>query len=555
MQPETKRFILAIVLGLGILILYPIILAKFFPQYAKPAQEAPVATTETPNAAVSTKEKSIVSTEPGGAIQKPAQATPQAPTIKEVLTTIETPLYTAVISNVNGAIKSWKLKTYSTKRNDGSSEAVEIAKSFGRRPHLSEELVINDKFETLVFTLSTEKLVLEQNETKEIILKAITSSGVKVERIITFFGDTYTADIKSTITNTGKGIISGGYFTEFSGTYEAEEKPYFHQGPLWMINNEVVRQDIHESKEADLKGVDSLDWIGIEEKYFLSALLPEKGEKRFWRSTIPMAGQARLTIGSNLELNPSTAVTFTSRLYVGPKEFNMLADEKRLLDDAIEFGMFSFMAKPALAVLNFFEKYLKNYGLAIIVLTVIIKILFYPLTKISMNSMKDMKRMHPEMMAIREKFKNDKVKLNAEIMELYKRHKMSPLSPAGGCLPMLLQIPVFIALYEVLYVAIELRQAPFALWLQDLSVHDPYYVTPVLMGLSMFVLQKLTPTVMEPMQEKIMLFLPIVLTFVFLKMPSGLVLYWFINNLLSIAQQYHLYKDEITLFKKKPKPA
>jgi len=198
------------------------------------------------------------------------------------------------------------------------------------------------------------------------------------------------------------------------------------------------------------------------------------------------------------------------------------------------------MAKPMLVVLNFVEKYLGNYGLAIILVTIIIKLIFYPLSKHSLKSMRDMQQLQPQLAALKEKYKDDKDKMNKELMGMYKRYKVNPL---GGCLPMVLRIPVFIALYEVLYVAIELRHAPLFFWIHDLSAKDPYYITPLIMGATMFLQQKMTPSTMDPNQAKIMLIMPVVFTFMFLSFPSGLVLYWLVNNILTVGQQYYIQKS------------
>jgi YidC/Oxa1 family membrane protein insertase len=227
---------------------------------------------------------------------------------------------------------------------------------------------------------------------------------------------------------------------------------------------------------------------------------------------------------------------------MGPKEYDLLISLKTGLEESIEFGWFSFLAKPLLVVLNFFQRYLNNYGIAIVLITVIIKVIFYPLSTYSMKSMKEMQKIQPQMAALKGKYKNDKEKQNREMMDLYKRHKINPLS---GCLPMVLQIPVFIALYEVLYVAIELRHTPLFLWITDLSAKDPYYVTPVIMGVTMFIQQKMTPTTIDPTQAKMMLLMPVIFTFMFLSFPSGLVIYWLINNVLSIAQQYYIQRSAV----------
>ncbi|MDO9079815.1 MAG: membrane protein insertase YidC, partial [Desulfuromonadales bacterium] len=205
-------------------------------------------------------------------------------------------------------------------------------------------------------------------------------------------------------------------------------------------------------------------------------------------------------------------------------------------------GFFEILAKPLFYVLKFFYDYVGNYGWAIILLTVLIKIIFWPLTDKSYKSMKAMQTLQPEMTKLREKHKNDRDTLNKEIMTLYKEHRVNPL---GGCLPMLVQIPVFFALYQVLMNMIELRHAPFIFWLTDLSVKDPYYITPLVMGATMFIQQKLTPSQLDPIQQKIFLAMPIVFTFLFLNFPSGLVVYWLVNNVLTIAQQLSVNRKKI----------
>jgi YidC/Oxa1 family membrane protein insertase len=247
----------------------------------------------------------------------------------------------------------------------------------------------------------------------------------------------------------------------------------------------------------------------------------------------------RSEVQAELDIGPGETAEYAYTMFAGPKVFSKLRGYGVGLEAAIEFGVFKFMAKPFLAVLNQFQGYLKNYGLAIILFTFIIKVIFYPLTKHSLTSMKEMQKVAPQLKAIKERFKGDKERLNKETMGLYKKYKINPLS---GCLPMVMQIPVFIALYEVLYVAIELRHAPLFFWITDLSAKDPYYITPLLMGGSMFLQQKMSPSSPDPTQAKMMMLMPVVFTFMFLSFPSGLVLYWLVNNILSVAQQYKINK-------------
>jgi len=231
------------------------------------------------------------------------------------------------------------------------------------------------------------------------------------------------------------------------------------------------------------------------------------------------------------------------RLYAGPKEYDRLVALDIGLDETIDFGWFIYgswsfvrlIAKPLFLILDWLYEFTGNFGVAIILLTALIKIVFIPLTHKSYVSMRAMQLLHPQMQALQKKYKHDKMRLNQELMALYKTNRVNPL---GGCLPMVLQIPFFIALFNILYTTIELRQAPFILWIHDLSEKDPSYVLPILMGLTMVIQQKIQPTTMDPRQAKVMLLLPIVFTFFFLSFPSGLVLYWMVNNILSITQQY-----------------
>lgn len=224
-------------------------------------------------------------------------------------------------------------------------------------------------------------------------------------------------------------------------------------------------------------------------------------------------------------------------VYIGPKEYDNLKKLGVGLEHIVDFGFFSIIAMPLFWVLKQFYSISNNYGVAIIILTTVVRIPFIPLINKSQESMKKMQDIQPRMAEVKEKYKNDPQKMQKETMELYKKHKVNPL---GGCLPMLLQIPVFFALYKVLLIAIELRDAPFMFWIHDLSVKDPYYVLPVIMGVTMVIQQKMTPSTMEPMQQKIMMLMPVVFTFMFLSFPSGLVVYWLINNVLSIAQQFYV---------------
>jgi len=257
----------------------------------------------------------------------------------------------------------------------------------------------------------------------------------------------------------------------------------------------------------------------------------------------------------SIRIEPGQQVVLKHQLFMGPKQMDLLNAVGKGLGNLIDFGWFDFLARPCLHFMNLIYGVIPNYGLAIIIITVIIKILLWPLGTKSYKSMNEMKRIQPLMAEIREKYKNDKTKQNQEVMNLYRTYKVNPM---GGCLPMVLQIPVFFALYRMLYEAIELRHAPFVGWINDLSAPDrlfnfgfsiplmePPYGIPVLtliMGASMFLQQKMSPPMGDPAQAKMMMAMPIVFTFIFINFSSGLVLYWLVNNVLSIAQQYYIQK-------------
>ena len=281
-------------------------------------------------------------------------------------------------------------------------------------------------------------------------------------------------------------------------------------------------------------------WAGFADKYFLSAILSEKSSIASVELKKNGAGFLESTVSSpQFTVNPGQSVTSEYRLFVGPKDIDVLKAQGNSLEQSLDLGWFTVIAKPLLYTLKFFYRYVGNYGIAIIIITIILKALFFPLTHKSYKSMKGMQKIQPEMAKLREKYKDDRDAMNKAVMELYREHKVNPM---GGCLPMVVQIPVFFALYKSLMFSIELRHAPFFFWVTDLADKDPYYVTPVIMGITMFFQQKMTPSNMDPMQQKMMLALPVVFTFMFLSFPSGLVLYWLVNNVLTISQQMYINK-------------
>ncbi|OIO69395.1 MAG: hypothetical protein AUJ58_05745 [Zetaproteobacteria bacterium CG1_02_55_237] len=313
---------------------------------------------------------------------------------------------------------------------------------------------------------------------------------------------------------------------------------YQYVGPISLFEDKLVENSYDDLDEkSPVKQKARGGWTGVMEHYFIAAIVgdPErvydyyfKGDGKTYQAGVLSAGD-RNALGT----------VFSTDIYIGPKATPILKQFGAGLERSVDYGWFAVIAKPLHSLLLWLHGYLGNYGLCIIVLVLMIKTLFYWPTQKAYESMADMRKLQPEMQRVRDLHGDDRQKMGQEMMGLYKKHKVNPM---GGCLPIVIQIPVFFALYKSLLVSIELRQAPFYGWITDLSAMDPYYVLPIVMGASMIIQQRLNPAPMDPMQAKIMKFLPVIFTFMFLFFPSGLVLYWLVNNILSIAQQWYILK-------------
>ncbi len=375
-----------------------------------------------------------------------------------------------------------------------------------------------------IYTVDGGNLTLSGEGRKEGQLVFSFSDGtMSIVKKLTFNNDNF--DIALTIETINAPSYRLPVGTNF-GVFDREQRE--HKGPVILHNNDRQEYDNGMSESEFFNG--NINWIAQEDKYFTAAIMP----------VTAIDGAEVWKEGANAEI----AIKITQPksdfiLYAGPKEYDRLEKFGVGLEHMIDFGWFAFIAMPLFWVLKFLYKYFGNYGWAIIVLTIAVRIPFIPILNKSQQSMKKMQKIQPMMAELKEKHKKDPNKMQKETMALYKKHKVNPI---GGCLPMFLQIPVFIALYNVLLKAIELRGAPFAFWITDLAVKDPFYVLPIVMGGTMVLQQKMTPTAMDPKQAKMMMLMPIVFTFMFLSFPAGLVLYWLVNNVLGIIQQYYVNK-------------
>jgi len=390
----------------------------------------------------------------------------------------------------------------------------------------------------------------EGDDTQEVRLRWNDDSGIVVDKIYTFRRDSYEIDVRYEIHNDSAQDWRGWAYGQLQRNDPdggGARLIYTYTGAaLSSPDNRYDKIDFGDIRDQKLEREIANGWAAMLQHYFVSALLPADSDAsyRYYTSVIKRdSAQPRYVIGTTTPPVPVAAGATGSvshRLYVGPKEQHRLEKLAPSLDLTVDYGILWFIAKPLFWGLEKFHALTGNWGWAIILLTLLIKIVFYKLSAAGYRSMARMRQIQPRLMALRERYADDKQRLNQAMMEMYKTEKINPL---GGCLPILVQIPVFIALYWVLLESVELRQAPFILWLRDLSIPDPWFVLPLVMGITMFIQQKLNPAPIDPVQEKIMMSLPIVFTVFFAFFPAGLVLYWVVNNILSIAQQWLITRN------------
>lgn len=470
--------------------------------------------------------------------------------------TVSTDLYQATISEIGGRVKGFKLRNYKEKLDDQSQmKELVNAPDFSDYPlgisFLSGALpdINSAVYKADVYNLD----IKSKNDQGTLTLTYSTPQGWRFVKRYKFYPDTYKIDLDLFIHNPTAQPVRENIGLDLINRPAGTSDKYSFSGPAAYVNGDLEETKLEDLKEAKIFN-GQISWIAYKDGFFISAALPRGAGQNNYVKMMKTADQGGVVTSLvypsvNIPANGQAELGFN--LYFGPKDISYLK-QMGSLEQVVDFGWFGIIAKPLLMALKFFDRFAHNYGLAIIILTVLIKIVFWPLTHKSFHSMREMQKLQPKMAKIREKHKDDKQKMNEEIMSLYKTYKVNPF---GGCLPMVLQIPVFFALYKVLSDAIELRHAPFIWWIKDLSAPDrlpvgfdiPYLggglpILTILMGASMFIQQKMTPTVGDPAQAKIMLFLPVLFTFMFINFPAGLVLYWLVNNILSIGQQYFINK-------------
>ena len=367
--------------------------------------------------------------------------------------------------------------------------------------------------------------------------------GIQVYKRFTAHDDRYDVDVSFDIRNGGSSVASVTSFAQLKrdNTQAPDGNTGFGVSPylgaaLTQPDERYTKLSFSDLNDEPFSKRLPAGWVAILQHYFVSAWIPsQEASHDYFASQLSNGDNVIGYKNQNVDIAPGSAATITQTLYVGPKDQVALAALAENLDLVIDYGWLWWLAQPLFWLLTLIQQFVINWGLAIIALTVVIKLIFFRLSAASYKSMAKMRTVQPKIQSIRDQYADDKAKQQQAMMELWKKEKINPM---GGCLPMLIQMPVFIALYWVLLESVELRHAPFILWIEDLSAMDPYFVLPILMGISMWLMQRLNPAPPDPIQAKIMTYMPIAFTFLMMWFPAGLVLYWLCNNLLSFAQQY-----------------
>ncbi|PMP68207.1 MAG: membrane protein insertase YidC [Thermodesulfobacterium geofontis] len=534
-----KRVLLAVVLSVMVIIIFNYLYVKFIPS----PQPTKISQNQSNNIEIKKEEplkKEI----------KPEEIKISQVSSEELKNYILiSPQYEVSITSLGARFNKFQLKNYSKEKN--KKEPVNLISSPSEG--LPLEIYLSSAPEVAVINYrGPEKNIFSlENATSQTISFLGSYKNITLEKTFTFKRNSYFIDLSFRISNQGNEVIKDGILLRGVFSPFVDGTKYVFKGPFYYTDhlNEIKLKKDLEDYTGNLK------YLGYEDTYFMVALIPQNMGNATYRATfrnIDKNTQEFILWLPPFELKPNEEITYNFKLYMGPKKIEEMKKEYPLLGKALYFGIFDFIAKPLLYILKFSHRFTGNFGWDIIFITILLRILFFPLNQISYKSMKRMQEIQPIIQKLREKYKDDPQTLNKELMNVYKSYKINPFS---GCLPILIQIPIFIAFYKVLLMAIELRHAPFMLWIDDLSAperlyignfHIPYLggipLLTILMGASMFVQQKLSPSTTDPFQNRLMLLMPLFFIILFINFPSGLVLYWFVNNILSIIQQYFTLK-------------
>jgi YidC/Oxa1 family membrane protein insertase len=541
---ETVRLVLVSLL----LVITFFIYQAWQAQRPQSAPSAPVAqdTLPTPAAPASTAHADAVPADTALA------ATTTAPAGR--LITVDTDLLQARINTVGGDIRRLDLLKYRAHADETAPPYrifdADPPRAYHPQTGLLAPAGVQAPDHQALFTASADSYRLAADADRLEVPLAWTDAGagVQVRKIYTFERGRYDIGLRYEIRNTGQQPWQAQPYAQLLRRRGADAAhnifmPASFQGAVYYSSADKYHKlGYDQMLKSPLAITLSDGWVGLSEHYFVTVFLLAKGQAHdCYTKALTEDRFLAGCIAGPLSVAPGQTVSWQTRLYAGPKAQDSLEDVAEGLALTVDYGKLTVIAQPVFWLLRTIHGLVGNWGVAIILVTLLIKLAFYRLSAASYRSMAHMRKVQPKIMALRERYKDDRQQLNEKMMELYRTEKINPL---GGCLPVVVQIPVFIALYWVLLESVELRHAPFVLWIRDLSGADPYYVLPVLMGISMFLQQRMTPMVgMEPMQRRVMMAMPLVFTVFFALFPAGLVLYWFVNNVLSIAQQWFINRQ------------
>lgn len=475
-------------------------------------------------------------------------AAPEVKATQAQLIEVKTDVLTVKIDSRGGDIVALELPGFTVSQENKA--AYQLMRQQPGFEYVAQSGLLGDgpddkKAPRQIYQAAQSSYQLANGQTELVVPLTMTHKGLVIEKRFIFTAGKYDVRVEYSVTNQGDGSKVVQPYFHFAQTIDNGEgtnmmMPVYRGGAYSTAEQRYEKLSFDDMKEANLNVGTQGGWVSMLEHYFVAAWVPQgEGNNQLYSMVADNLGVIGVQ-GPQQSIAVGEQKTFAATFYAGPKDQDNLAQIANGLDLTVDYGMLWFISQPLFWLLQLIHGFVGNWGVAIIAITLLVKGILFPLTKVQYESMAKMRNLKPKIDELQARYKDDRQKMGPAMMELYRKEKVNPM---GGCLPMLIQLPIFLALYWVFVESVELRQAPFMLWITDLSVKDPYYVLPVLYGISMFIMQKLTPmTVTDPMQAKIMLWMPVAFSVFFLWFPSGLVLYWVISNLISLAQMLYIYR-------------
>lgn len=532
---DTKRLILFVVFSFSALMLW-----ESWQKHNAPEVVAPQAATQQQDASIPAAAKSDLPSAEAHA-DLPREAGFDLARGQRIL--VETDLVQAEIDTQGGDLRKLTLKQHRADQGEGSFVLMDDRSD--PLLYVAQSGLIGSDLPThkSVFSSAASNYKMQDGSDRlEVRLSWHDDAGVQVEKIYTFKRGSYVIDVGYRIDNQSAAPLSPSVYYQILHDNQSNQAhfimPTFTGGAYYTEADKFKKISFADMAKNNLSKNTKDGWVGLVQHYFAGAWIPPVGAAReFYTKQLSASVFSIGSVSAVGTVAPGSTREITAELYAGPQTHAQLKAAAPGLEYTVDYGWLTIIAAPLFWVLSAIQKLVGNWGISIILLTVLIKLVFYPLSATSYRSMAHLREMAPRLQSMKEKFGDDRQKMQQAMMELYKTEKINPL---GGCLPILIQIPVFIALYWVLLGSVEMRHAPFMLWIHDLSAKDPYYVLPVLMGLTMIIQTRLNPAPTDPIQAKVMMIMPVMFSVFFFFFPAGLVLYWLVNNILSIAQQWQI---------------